>query len=107
MQTNDYTGLLREGLIQTCGKDDSETAEKLLLYMEAVLEKNKVMNLTAINDPVDFVIKHFIDSFFHMPKRSLCQCRHGYRCRHRRRIPGFSSGCGVSRKTLCFNGFSK
>lgn len=63
MQTNDYTGLLREGLIQTCGKDDSETAEKLLLYMEAVLEKNKVMNLTAINDPVDFVIKHFIDSF--------------------------------------------
>lgn len=63
MQTNDYITLLKEGLLQTCGKDDSEILDKLLLYMEAVLEKNKVMNLTAINDPTDFVIKHFIDSF--------------------------------------------
>ncbi|MDO4481578.1 MAG: 16S rRNA (guanine(527)-N(7))-methyltransferase RsmG [Bacillota bacterium] len=63
MQTNDYITILREGLLQTCGTNDSEISEKLLAYMDAVLEKNKVMNLTAINDPKDFVIKHFIDSF--------------------------------------------
>lgn len=63
MQTNDHKQLLTEGLLQTCGKDDPVIIDKLLAYMEMVLETNKVMNLTAISDPVDFVVKHFIDSF--------------------------------------------
>ncbi|MBE6020174.1 MAG: 16S rRNA (guanine(527)-N(7))-methyltransferase RsmG [Clostridiales bacterium] len=63
MQTNDHKQLLTEGLLQTCGKDDPAIIDRLLSYMEMVLETNKVMNLTAINDPVDFVVKHFIDSF--------------------------------------------
>lgn len=63
MQTNDHKQLLTEGLLQTCGKDDTVIIDKLLAYMEMVLETNKVMNLTAISDPVDFVVKHFIDSF--------------------------------------------
>ena len=63
MQTNDHKQLLTEGLLQTCGKDDPVIIDKLLAYMELVLETNKVMNLTAISDPVDFVVKHFIDSF--------------------------------------------
>lgn len=63
MQMIDHVHLLKAGLQQTCGKDDPVIIEKLISYMEMVLETNKVMNLTAINDPVDFVIKHFIDSF--------------------------------------------
>lgn len=63
MQTNDHKQLLTEGLLQTCGKDDPVIIDKLMAYMELVLETNKVMNLTAISDPVDFVVKHFIDSF--------------------------------------------
>lgn len=60
---NDPKQLLAEGLLQTCGKDDPCIVDSLLSYMEMVLETNKFMNLTAITDPVDFVVKHFIDSF--------------------------------------------
>ena len=31
-------------------------------YYEMIIERNKVMNLTSITDPKDFVTKHFIDS---------------------------------------------
>lgn len=37
-------------------------AEKLIRYYEMLVEKNKVMNLTAITDFDDVVIKHFADS---------------------------------------------
>lgn len=39
-----------------------ETAGKLLLYYEMLVEKNKVMNLTAITDFDDVLLKHFSDS---------------------------------------------
>ena len=35
---------------------------KFTLFMERLLEKNKVMNLTAITDPDEIIIKHFFDS---------------------------------------------
>lgn len=60
---NNYKELLEEGLKQLCGVENSETTEKLLAFMDLVLETNKSMNLTAITEPEDFVIKHFIDSF--------------------------------------------
>lgn len=41
--------------------------EQLLLYYEMLVEKNKVMNLTAITDYEEVVEKHFLDSL------SLCQ----------------------------------
>ena len=37
-------------------------SEQFNLYYEMLIEKNKVMNLTAITDYDDVVIKHFIDS---------------------------------------------
>ena len=40
----------------------SEQCDKLHRFYEMVIEKNKVMNLTAITDYEDFVIKHFVDS---------------------------------------------
>ena len=37
-------------------------AEQLKLYYEMLIEKNKVMNLTAITDEDEVITKHFIDS---------------------------------------------
>lgn len=39
-----------------------EPADKFVLYKEMLLEWNEKMNLTAITDETDIVLKHFIDS---------------------------------------------
>lgn len=39
-----------------------QAAERFDLLAELLVEQNKVMNLTAITDPDEIVIKHFIDS---------------------------------------------
>lgn len=36
--------------------------DKLLIYLEMLIEKNKIMNLTAIRDKDDIIEKHFYDS---------------------------------------------
>lgn len=41
---------------------DLAAADKLARYAELLLEKNKVMNLTAITDPEDVASLHFLDS---------------------------------------------
>lgn len=41
---------------------DELKAEKLYRYYELVLEKNKLMNLTAITEEEEFISKHFVDS---------------------------------------------
>ena len=41
---------------------DPAAADKLACYAELLLEKNKVMNLTAITDPEDVASLHFLDS---------------------------------------------
>lgn len=40
-----------------------EQIQQLLLYYEIVVEKNHVMNLTAITEFEEFVRKHFVDSY--------------------------------------------
>lgn len=37
-------------------------AEQFQTYLDMLLERNEVMNLTAITDPHEAVIKHFVDS---------------------------------------------
>ena len=37
-------------------------AEQFQIYVDLLLERNTVMNLTAITDPEEAVIKHFVDS---------------------------------------------
>lgn len=39
-----------------------DQAAKLEKYFNMVIEKNKVMNLTAITEEEEFIIKHFLDS---------------------------------------------
>ena len=41
---------------------DDAAYEKLNTYYQMVVEKNKVMNLTAITDEEEFALKHFADS---------------------------------------------
>lgn len=40
-------------------------------YYQYLLEKNKVMNLTAITEEKDIVLKHFVDSIYILKKTSL------------------------------------
>lgn len=54
--------LLRDLLPQVELVLSDEQLSQLEFYYELVIEKNKVMNLTAITDEKEFVIKHFIDS---------------------------------------------
>lgn len=42
-----------------CSRQQGET---LIHYMELVLEKNQHLNLTAITEPQDFILRHFVDS---------------------------------------------
>ena len=62
MTSRDPAALLREGLFRLCGTEDPAVSERMLHFMERVLERNQYMNLTAIKDPEDFVIRHFLDS---------------------------------------------
>ena len=41
---------------------DGKQADAFIRYYEMLIEKNKVMNLTAITEPEDVLIKHFADS---------------------------------------------
>lgn len=45
------------------------------LFYEFLLEKNKVMNLTAITEKKDVVLKHFIDSIYILKDVSLSEKR--------------------------------
>lgn len=51
---------LRKGLVELGLGDDA--APSLLRFGELLLEKNKVMNLTAITEPKDVATLHFLDS---------------------------------------------
>lgn len=45
----------------------NEQVDKFDIYMKRLKEKNKVMNLTAIDEDTDIIIKHFIDSISILP----------------------------------------
>jgi 16S rRNA (guanine527-N7)-methyltransferase len=41
--------------------------ELLWLYLQEILEWNRIFNLTSIQDPQDIIIKHFVDSLTPLP----------------------------------------
>lgn len=53
--------LLVSGLRQFIPEVSPQAVEKLLRYSDLLLEKNKVMNLTAVTDPCEVVTRHFLD----------------------------------------------
>jgi 16S rRNA (guanine527-N7)-methyltransferase len=56
------TSLLQDDLTALGLSLPPGSTETLLRYLDAVLETNQVMNLTAITDPVEAVHKHLADS---------------------------------------------
>ena len=53
--------MLASGLQQLGLSVDPQAVEKLLQFSDLLLEKNKVMNLTAVTDPKEVVTRHFLD----------------------------------------------
>ena len=43
------------------GIDCPQGVDQLLRFSDLLLETNKVMNLTAVTDPVEVVTRHFLD----------------------------------------------
>ncbi len=46
------------------GMEECATPKRFEQYLKLLLEKNEVMNLTAITDPIEAVKKHFLDSLY-------------------------------------------
>jgi 16S rRNA (guanine527-N7)-methyltransferase len=42
-------------------------AEDFCLYLQELMEWNRTVNLTAVTDPLDIIIKHFVDSLTPLP----------------------------------------
>ncbi len=63
--------LLGRGLEALGLAPDGRALERLALYCDRLLEKNRVMNLTAITDPEQVVRLHFWDSAALLPSRAL------------------------------------
>lgn len=61
MMTN-WTTALHTGAAQLNITISAQEEALFTRYLELLLERNRVMNLTAITDPVDVARKHFIDS---------------------------------------------
>ena len=57
----DVKQILQDGL-QTYGMAQCASPERFEQFLTMLLEKNEVMNLTAITDPEEAVRKHFLDS---------------------------------------------
>lgn len=56
--------LLKQAMTDMGIKIDRQQIETLTAYRDLVLLWNEKVNLTAIKDPAEFVIKHFVDSLF-------------------------------------------
>lgn len=57
-----YLSKFKEGLKELEIEISNKQMEQFLMYYELLVEKNKVMNLTAITEFDEVIVKHFIDS---------------------------------------------
>ncbi len=70
MSQNDLTSpdkMLKEGAAAFSAALDDEKLQKLFHYKALLMEWNQKINLTAIEDEKDIIVKHFIDSFSILP----------------------------------------
>jgi 16S rRNA (guanine527-N7)-methyltransferase len=59
--------LLRETSREAGVQLADSQAEDFWLYLQELMEWNRTVNLTAVTDPVDIIIKHFVDSLTPLP----------------------------------------
>ena len=69
--TDELKETLRTGLTRLGLSPAPEAVDKLALYCDRLLEKNQVMNLTAITDPAEVISRHFLDSAALLPSKAL------------------------------------
>lgn len=62
MSRESYLSQIKEGFSQLDYQLTDRQADQFYRYYEMLVETNKVMNLTAITDFPDVLVKHFIDS---------------------------------------------
>ena len=63
MEFNKFKNKITEEFSKRIGFDLSESQCNLFFdYMNLLIKKNKVMNLTAITDPDEIILRHFVDS---------------------------------------------
>ena len=61
--TDEFVKLLDQGCADLGIELSDQQKEQFFKYYEMLIEKNKVMNLTAITELSDVITKHFVDSF--------------------------------------------
>jgi 16S rRNA (guanine527-N7)-methyltransferase len=66
-ERSELTGLLESGLHELGIGIEAEQSEQFMAYMDMLKEWNTKMNLTAIEDEREIIIKHFIDSLTILP----------------------------------------
>lgn len=59
-------GLVRELIARHIPQANKMQTEQLITYYEMLIERNNVMNLTAVTDPEGVVLRHFADSILPM-----------------------------------------
>lgn len=69
--TDEVKKQLADGLAALRLEYDEKALERLSRYCDLLLEKNQVMNLTAITDPAEVVRLHFLDSAALLPAKAL------------------------------------
>lgn len=69
--TDELKQTLTQGLVRLGLSPTPEAVDRLSLFCDRLLEKNQVMNLTAITDPADVVTLHFLDSAALLPTKAL------------------------------------
>lgn len=71
LDRNEFTALLGQASRQVSVSLNDSQIELFWLYMQELLEWNRSINLTAITDPDDIIIKHFVDSLTPLPYLEL------------------------------------
>ncbi len=66
--------LLKEGVAQLNISLTQTTLEKILLYVDYLAHWNKTVNLTAIKDKHDMIVKHVLDSLSLYPFMQGARC---------------------------------
>ncbi len=61
MEFDEFSIKLREKMLELNIKITEEQIKQFYIYMKLLLEWNERVNLTAITDPNDIILKHFVD----------------------------------------------
>ena len=85
MSMGNFHDMLIDGMQKFNLEIDNEQIEQFRMYCQLLTEWNKKMNLTAITEPSDIILKHFVDS---------CTVLHYVRIPQNARVIDVGTGAG-------------